>query len=83
MEEFSHNGYIHSDNLQSNEISNNRLPSPGDDSSRMSFSSESSSVVINSDRNGNVLQSSSSSSDIQPKDSNSLNGRTIVHSEQT
>jgi hypothetical protein len=79
MEEFSHNGDIHSDNLQSNEISNNRLPSPGDDSSRMSFSStsskESSSIVINSERNDNVLHSSLS--DIQNKDSNSLNDRLI------
>jgi len=36
--------------------------------------------VIKPDRNGNVLQSSS---DIQHKDLNSLNGRSIVHSEQT
>jgi len=66
MEKSFQNGDIHSNkinNLQqeSNETSNNRLPSPGDDSSRMSFSSTSSkesSAVTNSDRNGNVLHSS-------------------------
>jgi hypothetical protein len=60
------NGDIHShksnqESLQSNETSNNRLPSPGDDSSRMSFSSTSSkesSAVTNSDRNENILHSS-------------------------
>ncbi|UJR09647.1 hypothetical protein I4U23_013881 [Adineta vaga] len=68
-----HNGDQHShstnnfnqDSLQSNEhlniSSNNRLPSPSDDSSRMSFSStnsrESTTMSI-SDRNGSVLHSS-------------------------
>jgi hypothetical protein len=68
MEEFKEkilpNGDIHShksnqESLQSNEISNNRLPSPDDESSRMSFSSTSSSkessAVINPDRNGSEL----------------------------
>jgi hypothetical protein len=55
----SHN--LHHESLQSNETSNNRLPSPDDDSSRMSFSSTSSkesSAIINSDRNGSILHSS-------------------------
>ena len=47
---------------ESNESSNNRLPSPTDDNSRMSFSStnssKESSAVINTDRNGNILHSS-------------------------
>jgi hypothetical protein len=51
----------HQESLPSNETSNNRLPSPGDDSSRMSFSSTSSkesSAVHNPDRNGSTLHSS-------------------------
>lgn len=68
--EYSNNhqngNHKYQESLQSNEqfahISQNRLPSPGDDSSRMSFSStsskESSSVNNGNTINGNVLHSS-------------------------
>ncbi|CAF1275820.1 unnamed protein product [Adineta steineri] len=64
------NHSVKESNEQSSINSHNRLPSPGDDSSRMSFSStsskESSSVIVNTNNtneiNGNVLHSSISES---------------------
>jgi len=87
MEESFQNGDLNNLQQESNDTSNNRLPSPGDDSSRMSFSStnsKESSAVTNSDRNGSVLHSSLSepvstpvpdvSNKLSEKDSISSNG---------